>query len=107
MWFGDSQWHSGDDRQSPAQQTVATLDRQVQNLRNEHVTLLDNAGELRLYVEGIQHRNFAGDTDGCDTGDIPAIQELTAEMLKRLQEHEEKETKLLMEVYSRDVGVGD
>lgn len=92
---------------NPEQDTVATLDRQVKQLRQEHVELLDNAGELKLYVEGIRDRLLANVADEHDVIDIPLIQEVAEDLLDQLHEHEELETKLLVEVYSRDTGVGD
>jgi hypothetical protein len=93
--------------ESSKQQTVATLDRHVQEMRTEHMQLVDGAGELHSKLEGLLHRLHGPYPPQAVDSEIANLRQTGEGLLDRLREHREVEQKLLMDSINTDVGVGD
>ena len=93
---------------SPGQDQVATLNRQVRQLRDEHVELLGAVGKLLLHIEGIRTRCIVDEMSCVEDEEIPVIHDRVDDILVRLQAHIECEENLFMTVVTRDEpGAGD
>jgi hypothetical protein len=95
--------------ESSKQQTLATLDRHVHDLRLEHAQLIDGVGELHGKAQGLLHR-LGGSRQARSAAvgaEIALLRQAGEELLNRLREHREAEQKLLMDTINTDVGVGD
>jgi hypothetical protein len=86
--------------QSPAQETVPTLQRRVTKLRHDHVALLDEAEAVLLRVRDTLNR---GEVRQSATW----IQRDGNDLLDDLGNHLYAENKLLQESINTVVGVGD
>lgn len=92
---------------SPEQDSVATLDRKVKELRLEHSHLMESAVQLHWLVQNAV-REMHGIPSNVDHAiDVSAIRGGCEELLNGLRNHQECETKLLMDTITTDVGVGD
>ena len=90
------------------QDAVATLDREVKQLRNEHVDLLDSASALLGLIESQHSRILAHVSDGVDSEAVTKIHNLCTALLDRLDAHNDYERNLFVTVSTRDEpGGGD
>jgi hypothetical protein len=87
------------------QQTLATLDHSVHQLRLDHIELLNTASELYWIAQALSDphpEECAG-----KTMDGEMAREAGGKLLRRVHEHQEAERKLLMDTINTDLGVGD
>jgi hypothetical protein len=93
--------------ESPKQQTAATLEHAVHNLRLDHIELMNCACELYLNVQRLADHCLAQISEIATHDELIAAREAGGKLLRRLHEHQEAERKLLMDTINTDVGVGD
>jgi hypothetical protein len=92
---------------SSKQQTLATLDHAVHNLRLDHVELLNSASELYWKAQGLADQYLAGSSGVAAEGEMADARRAGEKLLRRVHQHQETERKLLMDTINTDVGVGD
>jgi len=92
---------------SPKQETAATLEHAVRNLRLDHIELMNSACELYLNVQRFAEHSLPENTEIAADSDMAAARQAGEKLLHRLHEHQETERKLLMDTINTDVGVGD
>jgi hypothetical protein len=93
--------------ESPNNQTAATLEHAVHNLRLDHVELMNSTCELYLNVQRFANHSLAETTENAADSEVSAARQAGEKLLHRLHEHQEAERKLLMDTINTDVGVGD
>jgi hypothetical protein len=93
--------------QSPKQQTAATLEHAVQNLRLDHIELMNSACELYLNMQRCAEHSLGERSDIALHAEVATARHAGERLLQRLHKHQEAERKLLMDTIYTDVGVGD
>jgi hypothetical protein len=93
---------------SAKQDTAPTLDRQVRQLRLDHVQMLDNTRELMALVATLTCRCHLRDSYPQVANEIAGLRQAGHEMICRAHDHREVENKLYLESITADPpGAGD
>ena len=92
---------------SSKQDTAPILDRKVQQFRFEHLQFMDSTRELIDRLDTIRNRLQARDQASMPAGEIAEVQQTGTTLLNRVREHQEAESKLMIESITQDTGVGD
>ena len=89
----------------PEREMMATLERRVGHLRENQVKLLSEVADLQARVQSALQQ--PANASAAPDSDISGIRKTGGELLTRLREHLEGETRLLMETLTTEVGAGD
>jgi hypothetical protein len=92
---------------SAKQDTAPTLDRQVRQLRLDHVQMHDNARDLMALVATLTCRCHLRDSYPQLANQIAGLRKAGHEMVCRAHDHREVENKLFLDCITTDIGAGD
>jgi hypothetical protein len=93
--------------EDPGQDAPATLDRQVNELRMDHMRFGDRLSEIQWKSQGLRHRVNRGGATESTFLEIAWLRQHSEELLTKMCEHDDKERKLVHDAVNIDVGVGD